>query len=86
MRPPTVKEKHVVNPRYPGRSGTHKHKMRSSGFDSTKIRQAKNTGSYKSGGGGKPPKKGGGLCVQIAPFAAVPALLLLGHAIVQSFL
>lgn len=75
----------MVNPRYPGKSGTHKHKMRSSGFDSAKIRQAKNTGSYKSGGGGKPPKKGG-LCVQVAPFAAVPALFMLGNAIVQSFL
>lgn len=41
-------------------------------------------GSMK--GGGKPPKKGGGLCVQIAPQMAIPALMLLGNAIVQSFL
>lgn len=35
-------------------------------------------------GGSKPPKKRGKLCVQIAPFAAWPALLALGGAIWQS--
>lgn len=38
-----------------------------------------------SRGSSKPPKKGGGkLCIQIAPFAAWPALAALAHAIGQS--
>ncbi len=46
-------------------------------------RAGKPLGSMK--GGGKSPKKGG-LCVQIAPQAAIPALMLLGNAIMQSYL
>ena len=39
--------------------------------------------SYSKGSGGKPPKKGG-LCIQVAPFAAWPALLSVGFAVWQS--
>lgn len=68
------------NPRYRGFSGSPGYpKMR--GQDGR--RATRPLGSMK--GGGKPPKKGGGLCVQIAPQAAIPALMLLGNAIVQSF-
>lgn len=68
------------NPRYRGytKSGQYP-KMR--GQDGRRAGKA--LGSMK--GGGKPPKKGGGLCVQIAPLAAFPALMLLGNAIVRSF-
>jgi hypothetical protein len=44
---------------------------------------------YKSRGNwasnNKPPRKGK-LCIHIAPFAAWPALLMLAHAVVQSFI
>jgi hypothetical protein len=43
----------------------------------------KSKGSW--GSNNKPPKKGG-LCIHIAPFAAWPALLLLGNAVVQSLI
>lgn len=70
------------NPRYRGFGGSHNYpKMR--GQDGRKVRSS--LGSIK-GAGGKPPKKGGGLCVQIAPQVAIPALMLLGNAILQSFL
>ena len=68
----------MTNKRYRGFGGSAGYpKMR--GQDGKKVRGS--LGSLK--GGGKPPKKG--LCVQIAPQAAIPALMLLGNAIVQSF-
>lgn len=68
------------NPRYRGFSKSPGYpKMR--GQDG--HRAGKALGSMKGTGGGKPPKKGG-LCVQIAPQAAIPALMVLGNAIVQS--
>lgn len=67
------------NKRYRGFGGSADYpKMR--GQDGR--RSGKSLGSMK--GGGKPPKKSG-LCVQIAPQAAIPALMLLGNAIAQSF-
>ena len=67
------------NKRYRGFGGSAGYpKMR--GQDGKKARGS--LGSLK--GGGKPPKKGG-LCVRIAPQAAIPALMLLGNAIAQSF-
>lgn len=72
----------MTNKRYRGIGGSAGYpKLR--GQDGRKVRSS--LGSLKGSGGGKPPKKGG-LCVQIAPQAAVPALMLLGNAIVQSFL
>jgi hypothetical protein len=48
-----------------------------------------NNAPYKSKGNwssnNKPPRKGK-LCIQIAPFAAWPALLMLANAIAQSFI
>lgn len=68
------------NKRYRGFGGSAGYpKMR--GQDGRRAGRA--LGSMK--GGGKPPKKGG-LCVQIAPQIAIPALMLLGNAIAQSFL
>lgn len=70
------------NPRYKGFGGSAGYpKMR--GQDGRRAGKA--LGTVKGTGGGKPPKKGGGLCVQIAPQIAIPALMLLGNAIVQSF-
>ena len=70
----------MVNKKYRGFGGSAGYpKMR--GQDGKKVRGS--LGSLKPP---KPPKKpGGGLCVQIAPQAAIPALMLLGNAIVQSF-
>lgn len=71
----------MTNKRYRGSGGSAGYpKMRGqNGSPATRP-----LGSMK-GGGGKPPKKGG-LCMQIAPLAAWPALLLLSNAIVQSFM
>ncbi len=69
----------VKNPKYRGFGSSAGYpKMR--GQDGRKATRP--MGSMK---GGKPPKKGG-LCMQIAPQAAIPALMLLGNAIVQSFM
>lgn len=71
----------MVNKRYKGHGG-------SAGYPKWWSNAGGNVnkgwGSTK-GGGSKPPKKGGGLCIMIAPFAAIPALLTLGNAVYQSF-
>lgn len=77
----------ATNPPYPPRKGTHKTSSgiggaNSSGFKTSRLGEAKNKGRY---GGGKPPKKSG-LCVQIAPFAAWPAIAMLVNAIAQSII
>lgn len=48
------------------------------------AKPAKSPKPPKSSGGGK--KGGGGLCVQVAPFAAWPALISLAGAIAASFI
>lgn len=68
----------MVNPKYPGRRGDRNYNPRSPGFKTGRLDQAMNKAPYRGGGGKKPPSK---LCVQIAPWAAWPALISLAVVI-----
>jgi hypothetical protein len=69
----------MANKKYQGFGGSAGY-PKTRGQDGRKVRGP--LGSFKPPK--KPPKSG--LCVQIAPQVAVPALMLLGNAIVQSFM